>query len=364
MLSVLLMIRRYKETFTLPFKEKIPCHLEAYESQIKKPLRIIKYIKRYLYMFLKKELINERDEILDSHRKILWINKSAPSLGDSLMDLSSRTLLESRDIDLLTDKKNLPIYDNDLNFKNTFSEMVSLKGKVYDLIIIDSYSTRTIGLKNKLFSDTEFVSIFGFFNGPEVNRVLFSFHRMNNLLGRKMSPSSIEKIARPSMSLINVKSIELPNKYIVISVGGEWEYRTYQFWPEVVKLILNKFKNINIVLVGSENGKDYVNSIISKCSKDRVLDCVGKYSFKETAKIISKCDVFIGCDGGLMHVANCFQRILVPLFARLEPSMQLTESILAFPVFDYDNVNNIPISAIIRNFDSAFKISYKYHQTL
>jgi len=64
-----------------------------------------------------------------------------------------------------------------------------------------------------------------------------------------------------------------------------------------------------------------------------------------------------------MHAANCFQKILVPLFARLEPKMQLTQSVVAFPEFDQDDVNNISVDAIIRNFDCAFKASYKYHQT-
>ena len=356
------MISRYKETFTLPFGEDIPCYLEAYQPQIKNPSRVIKFIKRYIYMVFKKEFTNEKFEILDSHKKILWINKSAPSLGDSLMDLSSRVLLTSKDVDLLTDKKNEFIYGDDLIFKNTFCEIESLKGKFYDLIILDSYSTRTIALKNKLFPDTDFVSMFGFFNGPEVNRVLFSFHRLNNLLGRKMLSSEIRKIARPSMSINKVQSIKLPNDYVVIGIGGEWKYRTYQHWPEVISFILKKYKNIKIVLVGSENGKDYAKSIMSKFTTDQVIDCVGKYNFKETAKIISKSNIFIACDGGLMHAANCFQKILVPLFARLEPKMQLTESILAFPEYDKDDVSNIPIDAILRNFDKAFKSCYKYHK--
>ena len=93
--------------------------------------------------------------------------------------------------------------------------------------------------------------------------------------------------------------------------------------------------------------------------KHHILDCVGKYSFKETAKIISKSNIFIGCDGGLMHVANCFERILVPLFARLEPNMQLTESIVAFSAYDKDDVSNISVDAVMRNFDRAFKASKK-----
>ena len=354
-------LSRYKETFTLPFKDDIPCYLDAYQSQIKSPSRVIKYIKRYLYMTLKEEIKNETEEILNSHKNILWINVSAPSLGDSLMDLSARVLLTSNDVDLYTSKKNAFIYDNDKIFKDVFFETRSLKDKVYDLIIIDSYSTRTINLKNKLFPDTDFVSMFGFFNGPEVNRVLFSFHRLNNLMGLKIPPSEIDKIARPSMNISKVKFIELPKEYITIAVGGEWGYRTYKYWSEVVEIILRNYKGIKIVLVGSENGKDYAKSIISEFTNGQVVDCVGKYSFKETTKIISECNIFIGCDGGLMHAANCFQRVLVPLFARLEPKMQLTCSVLAFPVFDQDDVNNISIDAIIRNFDQDFKTFYKCH---
>jgi len=356
------MIRRYKETYTLPFKEDIPCYLDAYQSRIKRPSRIIKYIKRYLYMFLKREFRNEKGKISDSHKSILWINKSAPSLGDSLMDLSSRVLMVSKDIDLLTDKKNAFIYNNDKIFKNTFYEARNLKGKVYDLIILDSYSTRTINLKNKLFPNTHFVSLFGFFNGPEVNRALFSFYRLNNLLGQKIPSSEIRQIARPSMDISQVKYIKLPNEYITIAVGGEWKYRTYKNWPEVVGIIIRKYKDIKIVIVGSENGIVYAKSIMSIFPEGQVFDCVGKFSFKETAKIISKSKIFMGCDGGLMHVANCFKRLLVPLFARLDPKMQLTESMLAFPVYDQNDVNNISIDAIIESFDNAFKLSYKYHQ--
>jgi len=356
------MISRYKETYTLPFAHDIPCYLYSYHRQIKKPSRIIKFLKRYFYLAATKEIKNEKNRILDSHKKILWINKSAPSLGDSLMDLSSRSLLFSRDVDLYTDEKNAHIYENDRIFKNIFYDTKNIKGQEYDLIILDSYSVRTVRIKKKLYPGTDFVSMFGFFNGPEVNRVLFSFNRLNFLLGLELSSSKIQKIARPSMSIRKAKSIKLPKTYITIAVGGEWDYRTYNYWPEVIMRILGDYKNIKIVLVGSENGRKCSELIMSKSSEKQVIDCVGKYSFRETAKIISESQIFIGCDGGLMHAANCFQRVLVPLFARLEPKMQLTKNMIAFPEFDEDDVNNISIEAIIRNFDRAFKISYKYLQ--
>ena len=51
-----------------------------------------------------------------NHKEILWINISAPSLGDSLTDLSSRTMLSDRKVDLFTDKKNSDLYKDDFIF--------------------------------------------------------------------------------------------------------------------------------------------------------------------------------------------------------------------------------------------------------
>ena len=78
-LKILSIIERYKEIFILPFKENIPCYLEVYQSQITSPSRIIKYMKRYLFIILKRKFKNKKDKISDSYKKILCINKSTPS---------------------------------------------------------------------------------------------------------------------------------------------------------------------------------------------------------------------------------------------------------------------------------------------
>ena len=47
--------------------------------------------------------------------------------------------------------------------------------------------------------------MFGFYNGPEVNRVLFSFHRMNSLLGYIKSENE-----RMDLSKLDLKNHLLP----------------------------------------------------------------------------------------------------------------------------------------------------------
>ena len=58
------------------------------------------------------------------------------------MDLSSRVLLAGKKIDLLTDKKNANLYSNDLYFSSVFTSYKDVISENYDLVIVDSYSTR------------------------------------------------------------------------------------------------------------------------------------------------------------------------------------------------------------------------------
>ena len=54
-----------------------------------------------------------------------------------------------------------------------------------------------------------------------------------------------------------------------------------------------------------------------------------------------------------MHSANAVNTPILPLFAKLTQSMQLTESIQAFPLFDANNVNNIPVEDILVKYIEA-----------
>ena len=188
----------FEKTYTFPFKYDIPNYTSVFleESSITK--RWIKFIKRYIYLTIKRQTALEVRQILPNHRNILWINISAPSLGDSLMDLSSRVLLKGKEVDLFTDKKNASLYQDDPVFSRIFTQKAEVAQHKYDLVIVDSFSTRSIDIKTNILPLNPFVGMFGYYNGPEVNRVLFSFHRMNHLLGYVKSEAEINKVARPS----------------------------------------------------------------------------------------------------------------------------------------------------------------------
>ena len=355
----------YKKTYTLPFKFVIPNYIDEFLKKRSITKFWVKYIKRYLYILFKGQQSLEILKISKEHKDILWINFSAPSIGDSLMDLSSRALLSDRRVDLLTDKKNVNLYHEDWVFSSVHTNPKDVNKKSYDLVIIDSYSTRSIKMKTQVTTLTPYIGMYGYFNGPEVNRVLFSFHKMNSLLGYIKSESDINKVAKSSISISYndqklIQKLSLPDEYIAIALGGEWSYRTYDNWPEVIKKLLIKDNNLKIILLGSENANAIEKKIIEIFPSLNVMSYVAKFTFNQTSEIINQAKLLICCDGGLMHAANAVETPIIPLFARLQEQMQLTSSIKAFPIFDPTNVNNILVKDIIQKYNEATKLDHNH----
>ena len=243
----------FNRTYQLPFKYAIPTYTKQYLKKKNIYQRFFKFFKRYIFIVLKSQKNLEIFSILPCHHKILWINLSASSLGDSLMDLSSRVMLSDKNVDLFTNKKNKHIYQSDEIFNNIFSQINEMQNIKYNLVILDSYSTRSIKVKSLIAPKSPYVGMFGYFNGPEVNRVLFSFHRLNQLLGYINTNDEINAKARTLISISNsdksiIQQKKLPRSYIAIVIGGEWEHRTYKKWEEVIRLLFMQEDNLNIVI--------------------------------------------------------------------------------------------------------------------
>ena len=348
----------FHKTYTLPFKYKIPDLTLAFLKKNSFILRWLKFKKRKIYIKLKGQTCLEVDIILPSQKQILWINISAPSLGDSLMDLSSRVLLLGRNVDLFTDKKNKNLYKADKIFRSVFSQEDYIEASNYDLIIIDSYSSRSIKIKANIAPLLPYVSMYGYYNGSEVNRVLFSFHRLNQLLGYINSEIEINSKAKTLIYIsradqLIVKQKKLPENYIAVAIGGEWKYRTYNKWNKVIEQLFMQEETLNIVIIGSDNGITLAQDLMASFKSQNLFNCVAQFSFNQTAQIIYKAKLLLCCDGGLMHAGNSVNTTIVPLLSRLSSKMQLTDSIQDFSIFDKEDVNNIDTEIIVKKYFEA-----------
>jgi len=280
-------------------------------SAIFHPKWTFKYLKRLgLFWllgqgFLEKQSIERRQGV---RLRVLWLNFAAPSLGDSLMDLSPRVLLEQVDVDLLTDTKNVVLYEHDAWFERVTADIdEAIKWHArnpYDLIIMDSYSPRVLIRKVRIAPLTPFVGIYGFVNGFEIHRTYFAFGRLAFLLR-----ATVDVKKCPVMSLPPVSLKTCPDQYIALAVGGEWQFRTYSRWSEVI----SASEDMLWVLVGSENGVDTATSLSAQFKN--VTSHVGQLGLMETACIIKNSRLFVGCDGGLWHIACALEVPSVVLFA-------------------------------------------------
>ena len=348
----------FNRTYKLPFKYKVQNDAIIYLHQNSIFKRYLKFLKRYFIVHFLRQHSLELGNINKKYKNILWVNISAPSFGDSLMDLSSRVLLQDKNVDLFTNIADSDIYLEDKIFSNVFTDKKLIDQKKYNLVILDSYSTRSLKVKFDIAPSTPFVGMYGFYNGPDINRTLFSFHRLNHLLGYINTEKRINEIAKPSLTISEndkalVKVLNLPTKYIVVALGGEWPFRTFTKWDALLKKLLYEDNNLNIVIVGSSNGGHSAKIIMDQFENFNVYDCVSQFSFTQTAYIIKKGEVLFCCDGGLMHAACAVDTCIIPLFARVNQQMRLTNSTNAYPLFDNKDVNNINTEDIYKKYLEA-----------
>ena len=274
---------------------------------------IFKFIKRRLFCLIAVEhfgLTRELQSIRDTDRNILWINWSAPSLGDSLMDLSCRVMLTERRVTLLTHPKNAELYSLDPYFAAVYSDPIALRAEnrvsAFDLVVCDAFSPRVLIRKLLVAPGTPFVGLYGYLNGFEVHRTLYAFARMRNLLGLK----SFDHPTRPTI-FVAPEERQAVGFDVCIAVGGEWVFRTYEHWLKVIDALLKQ--GLTVCLVGSSNGSDMADRIRTQFPE--VESTVGLLSLQNVIAQISVCLYFIGADGGLWHIASAIPIPTVVLFA-------------------------------------------------
>mgnify|MGYP003979770729 CR=1 FL=1 len=353
-------MQEFKRTLNFPFGNDIPNYIDLYLKQISLYKRFFKFYRRWLFIFLKGQRRLEVFKIQAEHKNILWINISAPSIGDSLMDLSSRILIEDRKIDLLTDNKNAHIYREDLFFNNIITNKSKIIECEYDLIIIDSFSSRSIRVKAKVAPKTKFVGMFGYFNGPEVNRTLFSFYQMNNLLGKVHTEDEIKILAKKSINISKrdqeIVGNLIPKKYLSIVMGGEWSYKTYRGWEKVIRKIITDESKVIIVFVGSKNAIDISRNILKNIPEENIINLVNKLSFNQSVEVIRRSQLLFCCDGGLMHAANAVQSKNISLIARLSKDILFTNNEDSYVLHDKQDVNNIKSEQILSKYYQILKL--------
>jgi len=328
-----LFMRLCGDVFLPPFADEIP--IDYKEFKTKSALSIYwRKLRPNLNLLIRGQYALQEQVIDQNHRRILWIYKGIPQVGDALMDLSSRIFLKNSDkkLDLYTDAHLAELFQADDVFERVFTRIEDAKMNDYDLVIVDSFKWRCLQEKIKFFPAIPFVTMRGYFSGPEFNRTLFSFFRMRQLLRSNETTAQIIEKASPYLCSTNedkqiVKEILIPTNTIAFAIGGASPSRTYLNWDRVINKLLSEHANISVVLLGSSNADAMRKKILKTLpnKEKQILDCVDQFSLRQTFQIMQRCRLVVCADGGLLHLANAANIPTVSLFDKhVKATMRLT----------------------------------------
>ncbi len=291
-------------------------------------------------------------KIEPSWKRVLWIYEGIPQIGDALMDLAPRSLLhqEKFDCDLLIDNHLAPLFQSDPWFNHIESNPQLLAGKTYDFIILQSNKRRSMRTKMRYFRSTYWISMHGFYTGPEFNRANFATQRLADLLATSCTDVDFETHARQKLCPLPPRSSPKNSDLkIAFALGGVDSSRVYEKWVELA-LALHSFFKITITLIGSSNAHNFAVDFLEHLGqKIQVRNLVAKISITETRDAIAAQDLVIACDGGLMHLSVTTETPLIGLFNKtVHPCWRLPKSRLITCIqSDTEQVNHISVNDIL-----------------
>ena len=357
--------RLLRETYTPPFPQYLPSNVATFSAV--EPVRKILWrrLRRSFWLALNGQTGLARKSIAPTDRRILWIHRGHPQVGDSLMDMACRTLLRGRPgrIDLLTDAHLVALYAADDVLGRVYGNADDAAANEYDLVILLSASAQSLREKLRRFRRLPYVNLHGYYTGPEFHRMLFGFYRLDQLLGLGLPEAQIGRIARQHMVVDDaarqtIDSLGLPPRFIALAVGGVHAWRTYRHWPAVLDRLSQIGVALPVVLLGSANGEAQRDGIVAAtgAAAGGPIDRVNRHSLPEAAEILRRSRLAVCCDGGLLHVAHAVQAPTVSLFAeRVEPAYRLTAANRSIALYAPTGVSDIAPQAVAQAIARALR---------
>jgi len=110
------------------------------------------------------------------------------------------------------------------------------------------------------------------------------------------------------------------SKYVLIAPGGRWKTKQWfpQYYVSLVEKLLAEYKNLNFVVIGTEDSSDTANQI-KKLAGERCLNLVGKTTIVEMTELIRLSKLVVCNDSGPMHIAAALKKPIVAIFGPTEP---------------------------------------------
>lgn len=263
-----------------------------------------------------------------AHR-LLWIHEGMPQIGDALMDLAPRSLLVEQGfiLDLFAAPHIASLFEGDAYFARVLCAPDAVRADDYDAVIVLSHDRKALRLKRARLAALPWVSLHGWYGGPDFHRARFATRRLADLLG--LTPAAADFARHSAQKLLLPADLADPvdgaaHDRIALALGGVWPARTYHRWAELVSLMSMRGQR-RFVLVGGANGRELADALIARFGAELDLqDGVGRASLREAQALFARAAVVVVADGGLMHLALTTSTPVVALFnSAIRPEWRL-----------------------------------------
>lgn len=148
------------------------------------------------------------------------------------------------------------------------------------------------------------------------------WHVYNNFLNltSKAVGVSLDKIPLIEPKFKNKVDINISGNYICVNPNSG-ELALQRRWPKenfvnLVKKIVEEFKDLKVIFIGTSKEKEYVQSIVELINNKNVESLAGKINFQQLANLLKNSKLLITNDSGPLHLAAALG---VPTFSFFGP---------------------------------------------
>lgn len=311
----------------------------------------VKYLRRALLLAITGQSCLQKSVIPKDARKILWFY-DWNTLGDSIMDLSQRQALAARyQVDICMPKGPAELFRNDPAFAHVYTDIDDCP-KDYDFILLHDISSTSIGIKLGKYFTKPWASMINHQQGEQQARVALSAFRLSQLLQMPVTAQR-PKLITPEASQEPV----IPNS-VAVALGGIEHRRRILDWGSLLEQIrvaaLQHGSPLRFTLMGS--GPEATADLASIPADFVAQFCDVQLNLPSLSALkvaVAHHQYFLGCDSGLMHMAEALDKPGVALFGVIKPEWRLLPSSRLVPLFDPVSVNHIPKDQMIAAFMQA-----------
>ncbi|CAB3726853.1 hypothetical protein LMG24238_05387 [Paraburkholderia sediminicola] len=306
----------------------------------------ISSIKRTALMFLSGQQLLIAHDAPQKIRKLLWYYDWA-TIGDSIMDLSQRFLIDPRiSIDLCMPHGPMELFIGDDRFRRVARSLDDCDAQ-YDMVIVQSFTTKTITRKIRYHPFTPWFSIMGHRKDERFSRIQLAYEQIARVFKSERESGPIEPVLTVSNG-----SVRRPDRFMIaVAVGGGDTRRRFENWATLIKLIASTWPEQTLsprfLLLGTgKSALKAVEAVRDQVDHHHIDAHIELPSITAAAELIKQSSFFIGADGGLMHIAAALGKPGVAIFCQIKPEWRLHSQSKIQTVFAEQDINSIPIERI------------------